>query len=165
MGAAAREDSRCGLRNSRIRFGEATDLGIFRSTRAQNYIWGVAVPRVYDNIEERLLPTLREGLQVSERADFCVGYLNLRGSRRLADCVDGWDGGPEHCCRLLIGMHVPPHDELREALSKTANLIRNSVQGEGNPTLQPLLIWSSQLVQQWALAAVLRSCFLAQYPG
>ena len=117
MGAAAREDSRCGLRNSRFRFGEATRFGYLPQHEGPELHLGSRRATCIRQHEERLLPTLREGLQVSERADFCVGYLNLRGSRRLADCVDGWDGGPEHCCRLLIGMHVPPHDELREALS------------------------------------------------
>jgi hypothetical protein len=74
------------------------------------------MPRIFDNIEKSLLPALQETLQVAERADFCVGYFNLRGWRHLSRYVDHWAGGDGHCCRLLVGMHVMPNEELRRAL-------------------------------------------------
>src|SRR5690606_38599005 len=62
------------------------------------------------------LPALQETLAVSYRADFCVGYFNLRGWCALAAGVDAWPGGEGQCCRVLVGMQPPPEQEFREAM-------------------------------------------------
>ena len=76
------------------------------------------MPRIFDNIApgSKLLPALQKTLGLATRADFCVGYFNLRGWGGLAPLVDRWqpDDGP---CRVLIGMQRPPHEDLRDALS------------------------------------------------
>lgn len=75
------------------------------------------MPRIFDNIEQLLLPALQQTLEVADHADFCVGYFNLRGWKQLDEFVEHWPGGERHCCRLLVGMHRLPAEELRAALS------------------------------------------------
>ena len=70
--------------------------------------------RIFDNIEQDLLTALRATLAVSDRADFCVGYLNLRGWQAVDDLIQPWTVDAGQVCRVLVGMQRPPHDEIRE---------------------------------------------------
>ncbi len=74
------------------------------------------MPRIFDNIDQPLLQALQQTLETSTHADFCVGYFNLRGWKRLANYIENWHGGDEACCRLLVGMHQNPNEKLRHAM-------------------------------------------------
>ena len=78
------------------------------------------MPRIFDNIALSLLPALSDSLRISERADFCVGYFNLRGWRQIDQFVDAWPGGERSCCRVIVGMQKLPQEEIRERYSLTS---------------------------------------------
>lgn len=75
------------------------------------------MPRIFDNITEYLSEALQQTLVSARRADFCVGYFNLRGWKEIDSQIEKFAGGEGNQCRLLVGMPVGPEQELKEALS------------------------------------------------
>lgn len=75
------------------------------------------MPRIFDNIEQKLVPYLQGSLRVSSKADFCIGYFNLRGWKYLEEYIDDWNGSDDNCCRLIVGMHKSPQEELKISMS------------------------------------------------
>ncbi len=81
------------------------------------------MPKIYDNIENHLTIGLNETLDLSHRADFCVGYFNLRGWKEVSNNIDKLTGeeviegeNTEHrICRLLVGMQKMPIDVIRDS--------------------------------------------------
>ena len=73
------------------------------------------MPRIFDNIVQKLHPALVETINAADRADFCVGYFNLRGWRLIDEQVEKWEGGEGRCCRILVGMQHLPHEEFQMA--------------------------------------------------
>ena len=85
---------------------------------------------IYDNSPERkFVDGLKRNITSLEvkRVDFCIGYFNLRGWDQIADEVDTLQGEEvyeldedqqdvrkKRFCRLLIGMHRPDEELIRE---------------------------------------------------
>ncbi|MDR0598758.1 MAG: hypothetical protein LBG84_01570, partial [Treponema sp.] len=97
------------------------------------------MPRIFDNIKgDSLAKALNQTLVGAKRADFCIGYFNLRGWDLLLDSVDALPGafldekyedadlshksGTNYKARILIGMPHTQQEELEElySLDKTS---------------------------------------------
>ncbi len=79
------------------------------------------MPRIFDNIDLKLLPDLQQAMMDAHRADFCVGYFNLRGWKNLDQHIDQWQGGEGNCVRLLVGMQKIPQEELKQFYKFTSD--------------------------------------------
>jgi SNF2 family DNA or RNA helicase len=73
------------------------------------------MPKIFDNIENDLLPAIKELLPLSSRFDACVGYFNLRGWRALSTQIDEWAESERDYphARILIGMQGRPEEDVR----------------------------------------------------
>lgn len=81
--------------------------------------------RIFDNIDLKFTQGLQDIITNTgvKRADFCVGYFNLRGWDLIIDQIDNLPGDyveeessrePQfRVCRLLVGMHQPPEELTR----------------------------------------------------
>lgn len=88
--------------------------------------------RIFDNIELKFDEGLNRVIssQGVKRVDFCVGYFNLRGWNLVVNQIDQLpgdyvdeDGHDEfRICRLLIGMHRPPEEYIKQIYSKSNEL-------------------------------------------
>jgi hypothetical protein len=65
------------------------------------------MPRIFDNIERDLLDALTTTLGVSHRADFCVGYFNLRGWRQLDEHIEQWSPA-SRLTSIMAQSHADP---------------------------------------------------------
>ncbi|WP_231291366.1 helicase-related protein [Prevotella melaninogenica] len=84
----------------------------------------IYMARIYDNIKTKFTEGL-QGIITNvgvKRVDFCVGYFNLRGWNLVVDQMDTLTGdyvyeNDKHTfrkCRLLIGMHRPTEELIRQ---------------------------------------------------
>lgn len=73
------------------------------------------MPKIYDNIENSLSQGLLTSLSNAYKADFCVGYLYLKGWRLLEEQIDKFQG-QDNCCRLLVGMQRPTEELVKDLL-------------------------------------------------
>ena len=86
--------------------------------------------RIFDNIESKFTEGLKSLISKSgvKRVDFCVGYFNLRGWNLVINEVDNIEGDYVdenedrvfRYCRLLIGMHRPQEELIRQFYSASA---------------------------------------------
>ena len=59
---------------------------------------------------------------------FVRGYFDLRGWQQLDPYVENFVGGVDACCRLMVGMHKTPREQLQEILSLSESIDEMDVQ-------------------------------------
>jgi len=85
------------------------------SNQRAGHLGSSLLPRIFDNKTEPLAPALRETLGQAVALDACVGYLNLRGWRQIADSVEALEGKPGRPpARVLVGMAARPDQLVRD---------------------------------------------------
>lgn len=94
------------------------------------------MPTIYDNIQFYLEEGLNKTLEKSKRADFSIGYFNLRGWKKIADQIDKLSGDylseeiaddTKYYCRVLIGMQKLPQEYIKDFfLSQEEKILDNN---------------------------------------
>ena len=74
------------------------------------------------------MPTLQDSLEAAKRADFCWGYVNFLEWQQLDPYAENFVGGADACCRLMVGMHKTPREQLQEILSLSESIDEMDVQ-------------------------------------
>lgn len=59
------------------------------------------MPTIYDNIENKFEEGLNRTLENSNRADFCIGYFNLRGWEMVSNSIEIIKTGNFHKLQLI----------------------------------------------------------------
>ena len=105
------------------------------------------MPSIYDNSDGRkLADAIRDTLRDSQRADFCVGYFNLRGWRKIVSEVQNLQGDEKHPpCRLIVGMAGNIERGLRDFYADISDEMTNErvtkIKKEFAQTLKKQLTW------------------------
>ena len=122
--------------------------------------------RIYDNIDIKFEEGLNDIItsQGVRRADFCVGYFNLRGWDRVVEQVEQLEGDfvfegnkNEHrTCRLLVGMHQAPQELVRilysgEDFTPDADLVQKAKRQIARDFRRQLLLGIPSKHDEWAL--------------
>lgn len=92
--------------------------------------------QIYDNIKTSFTEGLKAIISNSQvkRADFCVGYFNLRGWEHIVEDIDRLKGdfvyendeSVHRTCRLLVGMQRPGIDLIKLYMDLKNNRVPDS---------------------------------------
>lgn len=92
--------------------------------------------QIYDNIKTSFTEGLKAIISNSQvkRADFCVGYFNLRGWEHIVEDIDRLEGdfvyendeSVHRTCKLLVGMQRPGIDLIKLYMDLKNNRVPDS---------------------------------------
>ncbi len=93
------------------------------------------MPTIYDNIKKHLEEGITKTLETSKRADFCIGYFNLRGWQKVSQQVnnlegdylpEGFEDDNKYYCRVLIGMQKLPDEQIKDFFAGNYDSLDNN---------------------------------------